>query len=88
MYLHKFLRRNSVSRDFYTPPGLFDLEDADGNLFRDYGDQKWMTQIPYQICKTSLNEYLQMYIQFEMNFETASYLLKEQFLGKTMFFET
>jgi len=29
-----------------------------------------------------------MYIQFEMNFETTSYLLKEQFLGKTTFLET
>ena len=29
-----------------------------------------------------------VYIQFEMNFETTSYLLKEQFLGKTTFLET
>jgi hypothetical protein len=32
IYLHNFLRRNSVSRGFYTPPGSFDLEDADGNF--------------------------------------------------------
>jgi hypothetical protein len=31
IYLHNFLRINSVSRGFYTPPGLFDLEVADGN---------------------------------------------------------
>lgn len=32
IYLHNFLRRNSESRSFYTPPGSFDLEDIDGNL--------------------------------------------------------
>ena len=29
-----------------------------------------------------------VYKQFEINFETTSYLLKEQFLGKTTFLET
>lgn len=32
IYIHNFLRRNCESRSFYTPPGSFDLEDADGNL--------------------------------------------------------
>jgi len=31
MYLHNFLRVNSVSRGFYTPPGSFDSVDAEEN---------------------------------------------------------
>ena len=31
IYLHNYLCRNSVSRNFYAPPGSFDSEDADGN---------------------------------------------------------
>jgi hypothetical protein len=91
IYLHNLLHRNSVSRGFYTPSGSFDLEDTDGNpipgLWRSEVDET-NSLILYWICKTSLNEYLQMYIQFEMNFETTLYLLKEQFLGKTTFPET
>jgi hypothetical protein len=44
IYLHNFLRRNSVSSGFYTP-GSFDLEDADGNsilgLWRSEVDDKF-----------------------------------------------
>ncbi|XP_047517486.1 protein ANTAGONIST OF LIKE HETEROCHROMATIN PROTEIN 1-like [Pieris napi] len=32
VYLHNFLRRNSVSRSIYTPPETFDFEDSEGNL--------------------------------------------------------
>lgn len=32
IYLHNFLRRNSVSRSNYTPAGIFDSYDTDGNL--------------------------------------------------------
>ncbi|XP_045123980.1 uncharacterized protein LOC123511938 isoform X2 [Portunus trituberculatus] len=32
IYLHNFLRRNSVSRQSYTPPGSFDSCDTDGNM--------------------------------------------------------
>jgi hypothetical protein len=31
-YLHNFLRRNSNSRNIYTPPGTFDQEDNHGNI--------------------------------------------------------
>ncbi|XP_063602199.1 uncharacterized protein LOC134778223 [Penaeus indicus] len=32
VYLHNYLRKNSVSRQNYTPPGTLDSYDADGNV--------------------------------------------------------
>ena len=31
-YLHNFLRRSAYSRNYYSPPGSFDVEDPDGNV--------------------------------------------------------
>ena len=41
VYLHNYLRRNSVSRNNYTPPGSLDHCDADGNFI----EGSWRNEI-------------------------------------------
>lgn len=75
-HLHNFLRRNAISRNYYTPPGTFDQETEEGNLI----EGNWRTlpggntnsflplrNVPRRSCQTAQ----------EVRMELAEYLITE-----------
>jgi hypothetical protein len=52
IYLHNFLRRNSMSRNLYTPPGSFDVENIEDGMIIE-GAWRQEVQAYTGICRFS-----------------------------------